>query len=341
MSIAIAIEVGSPSSKLNLVKITIDSIMTNIGTDEFKLIIAMAPHIDEQIKNHIYALKRDNSELVDLMPEENYYWADFINKAIDRSRGCKYFIVSQDDIELLTPNFLSKVEDALRNISEPTGWVSFTDKDYLNGHWAPSTRPGYHKDYLFENGWNRRKLFQFHTLPDYWCDRSPLEEAFYRVERKMRRTFHLEPRYTTRRWREYYANLPYDFPSAPVKCHTPFPHFILIEMDKLKQIGSCEDWKTHNGLLIDEDWGLRALQLGLNNVWIPAIEYVHYRPFGGTRSGSAIAQQSKRVHKLFFEKWGFQPEGRIAELDFIRKEYRNTNIPWSIDKRSYDWDYIK
>jgi hypothetical protein len=168
MSVAIAIEIGSPNSQLTVVKRTINSIMANIGTDKYKLIIAVAPVIDERIKNYIYALKRDNDELIDLMPEENYYWADFINAAIDRSKEYKYFIKSHDDIELLTPNFISKVEDTLRNISEPVGWVSFTDKDYLNGHWAPSTRPGYHKDYLFEDGWNRKRLFQFHSLPDNW-----------------------------------------------------------------------------------------------------------------------------------------------------------------------------
>lgn len=170
MSVAIAIKIGSPHSTLNLVTTTINSIMTNIGTDEYKLVISLSPFIDEPIKSYIYALKRDNSELIDLLPEEksNPYWADVINEAIDRSRDCKYFIKSHDDIELLTPNFLAKVEDVLRNISEPVGWVSFTDKDYLNGHWSPPVREGWHRDYLFEDGWDRRKLFQFHSLPDNW-----------------------------------------------------------------------------------------------------------------------------------------------------------------------------
>ncbi|GAI40327.1 unnamed protein product, partial [marine sediment metagenome] len=93
----------------------------------------MAPFIDKEIKNYVYALKRDNSEKVDLMPEENYYWADFINEAIDRAGNYKYFIKSHDDIELLTPAFFPKVEGILGSMGEPVGWVSFTDKDYLNG----------------------------------------------------------------------------------------------------------------------------------------------------------------------------------------------------------------
>lgn len=342
MKVAIAINVGSPHSTFDRVKGTINSIMTNIGTNEYKLIIAMSPHIDERIKNYIYALKRDNSEVIDLMPDGNSYWADFINDAIDRSRDYKYFIKSHDDIELLTPDFLSKVEDTLRNISEPVGWVSFTDKDYLNGHWAPSTRPGYHTDYLFEDGWKRRKLFQYHSLPDTWWKPPLFAHLGYLIERHVRYRLHLKSRPMPVRSRDYYANLPYDFPSAPVKCHAPYNHFVLIEMAKLQKIGKCENWKTYNALLVDEDWGLRALQLGLNNVWIPDIEYIHYRPGGGTRSSKQIAEDVARVGKLFFEKWGFlDPLGKVEERDYIKETYKNTNIPWSIDRRSYDWDYIR
>jgi len=342
MSIAIAIMIGSRDSTFDLVKTTINSIMTNIGTNEYKLIISMAPFMDEQIKNYIYALKRDNSELIDLMPEENPYWADFINGAIDRSRDCKYFINSHDDIELMTPDFLAKVEDTLGNISEPVGWVSFTDKDYLNGHWCPPTRPGWHRDVLFEDGWNKRKLFQFHTLPDKWWEPSLFAKRTYMVENRIRRTLRLKSCPPPRRSRKYYASLPYDFPLAPVKCHAPFTGFVLIEMDKLKQIGKAENWGTHNTLLADEDWGLRALQLGLNNIWIPDIEYVHWRmPHGGTRSWDDIVKDQERVHRLFFEKWGFHSAAGIEELDFIKKEYGNTNITWSVDKRSYEWEYIQ
>lgn len=341
MSVAIAIKIGSPNSKLNLVKTTISSIMTNIGTDKYKIIIAMAPFIDERIKNYIYNLKSENDELIDLMPEENSYWADFINQSIDRSSGYKYFIKSHDDIELLTPNFLSKVEDTLRSISEPVGWVSFTDKDYLNGHWAPSTRPGFHKDYLFENGWSRRKLFQFHSLPDKWENPSFFAHRVHSIMNIVRRKLQMKSCLPSERLREYYANLPYDFPTAPVKCHAPFNHFVLIEMDKLKKIGKCENWETYNALLVDEDWGLRALQLGLNNIWIPGIEYNHYRPYGGTRSWTQIKKSAERVHNLFFKKWGFHSEGRTNELDFIKDKYGNTNIPWSIDRRTYDWEYIQ
>lgn len=341
MSVAIAIEIGSPRSTLALVKKTIVSIMTNIGTSRYKLVIAMAPYIAKEIKEYIYVLKRDNGELVDLMPEEDYNWADFINTAIDRSQDYKYFIKSHDDIELLTPDFLSKVEATLNKISEPVGWVSFTDKDYLNGSWSPSVRPGYHTDFLFEDAYDRRKLFQFHSLPDNWWRPHLYAYRVHMAERTVRSKLRLGPCSPPARLRKYYAGLPYDFPDAPVKYHAPYNHFVLVEIDRLKKIGKCENWQTPLSLLVDVDWGLRALQLGLNNVWIPDIEYTHYRPYGRTRAGNHIARAQERIHKLFFDKWGFHSTSRADEIDFVKKKYKNTNILWSIGKRSYDWDYIK
>lgn len=341
MGVAIAIEIGSPNSQLNLVEKTISSIMVNIGTDEYKFVISMAPFIDQRIKDYIYTLKEASRGLFDLMPEDNYYWADFINEAIDRAKDFKYFIKSHDDIELLTPNFLVKVEDILGNIEQPLGWVSFTDKEYLNGCWSPPTRPGFHIDHIFENGWSRQKLFQFHSLPENWWRPPFINYYTWLIENIVRHRLHLKPRPRPVYPREYYATLPYDFPRGPVKCHAPFNHFVLTEMDKLKRIGKCENWKTYNALLVDEDWGLRALQLGLNNVWIPDIEYVHNRPGGGNRSWHQIVKDQERVHQLFFEKWGFHAEGRAEELDFIKKKYQGSNIPWSLDRRSYEWDYIQ
>lgn len=344
MKVAIAIKIGSPETTLELVQTTIKSIMTNIGTDDYKIIINMSPFINKSIKDYIRYLQEEKGNLIDLMPTKdvNMYWADFINEAIDRAEGCEYFIKSHDDIDLLTPNFISIVEDKLKHITEPVGWVSFTDKDYLNGNWAPSTRVGWHKDYLFEDAWSKRTMFQFHNLPDNWFKSSFLRNCIYKLEIKIRGLFKLKACASPKHSKEYYADLPYDMPIAPVKCHSPFNHFVLISMEKLKEIGKCENWKTYNALLVDEDWGLRALQLGLNNIWIPDIDYVHCRPdHGGTRSWDDIVADKERVHKLFSKKWDFNYPSTIEELDFIKEKYKNTNIVWSFDKNSYDWEYIK
>jgi hypothetical protein len=112
-------------------------------------------------------------------------------------------------------------------------------------------------------------------------------------------------------------------------------------MSKLKKIGRCVNWECYAPLLIEEDWGLRALQLCLNNIWIPDIAYSHYRPGGGSRASPLIAREGERIQKLFFEKWGFHPGRGGEELKTVREKYKNTYIPWSIDRRSYEWEYIR
>ncbi len=340
MSVAIAIEVGSPLSRLEQVETTISSIMRNIGVDDYKLIIAVSPLVDKQIKEYINTLHWGYETKVELMPERDYFWADFINEAIDRAKGCKYFIESHDDIELLTPNFIPKVEYELNISRERVGWVSFTDKEYLTGAWTPSTRHGFHRDYYEENAWDKQKMFQFRCLPDDWW-RPPLFRYYvFIAERIIRYHLHMKPCAMPTYPREYYESLYYVPPNYPVKCHAPFNHFVLIEMDRLQKIGKCENWHTHNALLVDEDWGLRALQLNFHNIWIPSIEYIHHKPKGGTRSWKQIAVDAQRVDQLFFEKWGFHSDARLDELDFIAEKYKGTEIPWSIGKWSWEWDYL-
>ncbi len=348
INLAIAICIGSPLSNIVKVKKTIESLLINIGTEDFKFIISMNPLISPEIKKYIYHKKEKYPKNFELMLDADLNWADFINQAIDRSRSCKYFIKAHDDIELLTSNFYYKVNEILNDIKEPVGWISFTDKDYINSHWAPSVRPGYHSDFRKENAWSSGKLFQFHKLPKKW----------YR-----------------KKWNSDWEKL-LDYPKNPVKCHAPFNHFVLIKMEALLKLGYCENWGTKNALLVDEDWGLRAMEKGFFNIWIPSIEYIHQRMdslprkmfnlkqigrfkfflpsklylrkilglknFGGvTRSSLQIIQYQQKVHDLFKRKWGFNVNPSDEELEKIKNKFKNTNISWSMDRYSYDWDYIK
>ena len=58
------------------------------------------------------------------------FLATFAIKVIEENQDYKYFIMSHDDIELITPNFFSKVTKSLDN--KQVGWVSFTD---IGGTW--------------------------------------------------------------------------------------------------------------------------------------------------------------------------------------------------------------
>lgn len=326
--ISIAISIGSSKSTLELVKITIESVKKNIGTSNYQMIIYVGPNIDYEIKDYIYGCKEEDPNRIVLLQDQELGWSTFINKAVKMSEGYKYFMIAHDDIELLTPNFFQEIEKTLSNIKEPIGWMSFTDEDYLNnGHWAPSTREGFYKDFMEENAWDKRKLFQFHNLKDNWFDPYGVTVLRKRIRGK-------KPS------REYFESLDYDIPTAPVKIHTPFNHFVMVKMEILKKIGKHETWNDFS-LFVDEDIGLEALRLNFNNIWIPQIKYIHNRKEGMTRTYYQNLKESKKSGDLFKEKWGFHVSPKKEELDFIKEKYKNTLIPFSIGKNSYDWEYIK
>jgi len=328
--ITISLRIGSPHSTLTNVKYTIESILENIGTENFSLMISLDSAMNDEIKDYVHHIPERRGHIFEGRENNGGSWAEIINDHIDKA-DAKYFLISHDDIQLQTPDFYHKVDSILQKTG-PVGWVSFTDTDYLNGHFFAPTRPGFHTDYLFEKGEQRRKLSQFHNLPDNWWEPYKYQAMSLSDDKREEA-------------RQYYTNLSYDFPDRPVKCHTPWSIFFLIEMEQLKKIGKCEDWGTGAPLLVEEDWGLRAMQIGLFNIWIPDIKYRHIRTMpwqqdGGARCSDMIGEYNKKMAELFYEKWHFHSPPTKDELETIKNEYGDTNIPWSIGERSYDWDYI-
>lgn len=314
MNTTIALMIGSPLSTLSLVEATLNSLIKNIGTKDIQIVVGILPKIDSGIKQFVQKFQVRNRYQFHVLIQ-GMSWSEFINIAMDRASGSKWFLIAHDDIELLTENFMPRVENIVQTLNEPIGWISFTDKDYINGRWASPTRPGFHKDFLFANAWRRRKIFQYHTLPEKW--------------------------WTKGKGHKYFESLPFDFPQAPVKCHAPFNHFILIEVEKLKQIGKCENWCSI-GLLQDLDSGLRAAKLGLFNIWIPELNYLHNRIMNVTRSSPQINRCASYVHRCFFKKWGFHHDKRVKnEIEKLRREWGSSNVIWSLDRNSYDWEYVK
>ena len=339
--IAIALSIGSPSSTTGLVKNTFNSIKKNIGSCDWKVFICLGKNIPDEVNIFVKNYVKEFSKNFQIIIEDEISWATFANEVIELSQDYQYFIMSHDDIELVTPNFYSRVKSSLEKINKPVGWVSFTDIGWKYGDHSPPVRPGYHIDYRKEDVWNRKKSFQFHLFPDRWWMNNIFINLCYRLLNKLYSIFGL-------------GMLPYpkpiekiksyklDLPTGPVKCHAPLSHFVLIENSVLKKIGRAVDWGTKNHLLLDEDWGLSALKLNYPNIWIPDIEYYHVRlPYagGGTRSSPEIAKEIKRVNQLFYEKWGFHQAPSDEELKFIREKHKDNLIPWSSYRNSYDWDY--
>jgi SAM-dependent methyltransferase len=342
--LAIAIRIGSTQSSLFLVKQTIESIEKNIGQCSYRFILSLDPTIPKEVKDYILKKQKESPERFEVFPEKTLYWAEFINEAIRSAQDCEYFIKAHDDIKLLTSDFFSKVKEILSNIQEPIAWVSFTEVGYLYGHWSPPTRPGFYKDYLEKNAWERRKMFQFHRLPENWWKPPWWKWWLYILQQRV--IVKILPQFQIFKYPEVRLNKKYqellDFPFGPVKCHAPWNTFVLIKTSVLNEIGPCENWQTYNALLVDEDWGLRALKLKYWNVWIPSINYLHLRPaVGGDRSQYQIQKDAKRVHELFFKKWGFHLPPTKEELRQIELKHKDNFIPWSIGRDSYDWEHLK
>lgn len=315
MSVLISMLVGSELSTKSLVEKSILSILSNIGTSNFLLVIGISSYIKIDIIKSIEDIKSSNNNII-IVTDHCATHAGFHNYAFcEYGKNFKWIISAHDDIELKTGNLINNIEDSLKS-SIDIGWISFTDDGYLKGFHTPSVRPGFHSDLLDENAWARRKLFQFHLLEEnYWKKGKGLS---------------------------YFTNLNYDFPILTVKCHAPYSHFIVIKSENLRGIGQWEEWGGRTAIphLTDEDMGLTALKNGLMNVWIPNIIYTHVRNEDRTRASGCVEKELKFVHRMFAEKWGYPYKCSRSDFPKIRKMYGNTNIVWSMDRKSFDWNYL-
>jgi hypothetical protein len=336
--IAIAICVGSKDSTIKLVEKTFNSIKRNIGTPYFKVFICLGDLITKDLRAFVKDYVSFNTENFVIYLEKEVFWSEFINTAIDAAKGYKYFIKSHDDIQLLTPSFSTKIDSFFKKANRNLGWISFTDIGWKYGDFSPSVRPGYFKDIREKKAWELGTLFQFNNFPVFWFKAKKEVDFLFSILYKLRIEFLPYPK-PIKKISQYQLNLP----KEAVLCHAPFNHFVLIQMSSLKKIGYCENWKTYNALYVDEDWGISALNLNLPNIWLPEVEYFHYRGLkrrGNTRSIDNISKNQIRVEKLFKDKWGFSPNPTDKEIEFIRKSHSENLIPWSINRNSFDWDYL-
>ena len=187
----------------------------------------------------------------------------------------------------------------------------------------------------------KKKSFQFHLFPDNWWKNHFIIHSIHSLLNKMLYLFGLDMLPYPKPIKKI-SRYKVDLPKKTVKVHAPLSHFVLIKFSVLKQIGKAIDWGTKNHLLLDEDWGLSALELNYPNIWIPDIEYHHVRlqnAGGGTRSSPEISKENIRVNKLFYEKWGFHQVPSFEELKILREKHKDNLIPWSSYRNSYDWDY--
>ena len=127
MDIAIAIRIGSPESTLKLVRDSIESIQSNIGKCSYRFILSPDPSIPKDIKDYLATKKETNPNNFEIFDEENIYWADFINRAIQSAKDSEYLLIAHDDVILITPNFFPEVKKILTSLKDlPAGYLLYS-----------------------------------------------------------------------------------------------------------------------------------------------------------------------------------------------------------------------
>lgn len=342
--LAIAIRVGSPKSRLDLVRMTLESLRRYIGDCDWKVFLSVGEKIPAEVEDLVLSYTKSYPQHYEIFHKGEVFWADFINQAIALTRDYRYFIKAHDDIRLDTMNFFAKVTATLKDIGREVGWISFTDPGWRIGYFMPPAREGYHLDFVEENGWVRRKLFQYASFPENWWMPPRHEVEIYNRRMQLAAQGQMPKPHFPVPIDRILTFIP-EMPARPCRVHAPFNHFVMIERAVLEKIGPCENWGTMNALLVDEDWGLRSLQLNIPNIWIPDVEYLHYREpeFVGGGSRSIVGQDNAlaaRVHQRFKDKWGFNATPTAEQLNELRQRYAGTLIPWSIGRRSYEYDLL-
>ena len=86
----------------------------------------------------IRRIRQQNHNKIIITQKHCETFAKFTNFVFDKyGITANWFMISHDDIELKTKNFIPTVKKKIKDFKTDIGWISFTDDDYLNRHWAP------------------------------------------------------------------------------------------------------------------------------------------------------------------------------------------------------------
>jgi len=232
-------------------------------------------------------------------------WAKDFNIFLDTHKdSSEWLLITHDDVVFLTDNYFKQITESVKGHESKIGWITSTSEYYYKHEGKLTTdtfRPGFHLDH---HKWGKG-MFQLHN--------GDIKNP--------------------------------DYPSRPVKIHGPMSAIMITTMQSMQKIGYCEDW-TRYTMLIDEDWSLEALRNNLVNVWVPSVFHMHpnRRSLRKANNRWVSAAQSGML-----EKWGFNTgdpnttgwtQGVSIPLEDLRSMYKNTNIPWSSYRNSFDWEFL-
>ena len=299
--------------KENLIE-TIFSISKNIGDCEHKYYIVVDDVSTEKFIKDVFSndklskvIKPDS--LLEIVYSRNSWAKDFNSFFEKHQDSSKYLLISHDDLTINTPNFFKKSMKEIEGFEDQIGWIVYTNDRYHRDPCEPDRGP--------------RSNF---AGPGFALDRDR-DPYVYECHNFSEGT-------PLTKENEHLL----DFPKAAVKCYGPFD-LMLISAAAMKKIGPCSDWTPYT-MLIDEDWALESLKNNLVNVWIPDVFMTHPNPKQDHRRKGDLRYQ-EMAHEAFYTKWGFLCHRYTPEvIEMIKEKYKDTNIPWSIGRNTYDWEYL-
>lgn len=302
----IFIRSAGPNTRIDNLYETLSSIIHNTQGCDYGFYFS----VDERMKSIVetYFLARGREDLLEEIVCSNKSWATEYNLYFDKYKDkVKWFLYSHDDLTVDTYDWFSIIQADLKDKTEKVGWISILNTNYYYNLDEPrgvSFRTGFNKD---------REKFP--------CVSECHNFIFHPHYKNTKNNLHL-----------------LDFPEPKlVKVHAPMTCFNLISNDAMKKVGYCGDW-TNYTILCDEDLGLEALRNNLNNVIHYGIRYTHplrrdERPTDN--------KWEKEAHQGFVKKWGFDIPYTNETVKLVREKYKDTLIPWSSYRNSYDWEYLK
>ena len=304
--------VGPNVFKTNLIE-TIYTLSKNVGDYDYKFYIVVDnPEIEafaREIFNHeaIRDVVKSDALLEVVYTKDS--WATDYNEFFEKYKdSTRYILISHDDILMHTPNFFGKTLEEIEGHEDEVGWVVYTNNHYYNLPDGPMPNS-------FGNG--------FHTDMDNF----PFVYECHNFQKGMRLTNenkHL-----------------FDFPQRAVWCHGPWD-LMLVSSAAMEKIGPCAYFGPYT-MLIDEDWALESLKNNLINIWVPSVMLTHPNPKNVHRRRQEL-RFAEDAHTLFTEKWGFRAHDDYENPDKraeILERFKDTNIPWSSTRKSYEWVYLK
>lgn len=303
----IFLKVSGPNVKEENVYDTLKSIRDNIGINNYGICITISKKFQNMVSKILNTLVL-NDKVVEIK-EKEVSWAKAYNSFFDMYKDkAKWIMTTHDDVDYRTKDFFAKTLELVNGKEDEIGFISYNADTYYRDIGIPvqdGVRPGFYQD---RDNWPC--MFECHNF-----------------DKK-------KHRYNTK------SNLDLlDMPKEKslVKVHATMSNVMIATSESRKKIGPCVDW-TQYTMLIDEDWGLEALKNNLWNIWIPDIYVTHPLRFKERPTGNKWVDEA---HTAFINKWGFSYPFTDRAVQFVQEKYKDTLIPWSSYRNSYNWEYLE